>query len=415
MDILTENYGYLSLARSLDRAKDNGTLAEEVAMSIGYGYTKDELLSATEACIRVSQEDINNALADAKEMDLLPEEREETEEPVFYESVNSEYHSNEPNFLTMEDIIEGINGNMSEEGIDNELKLYSRYAKELGIKDYMSMVVFVDETGEVDPSYVLPDDGVPVEVKGERTVTKYFDTGMLAERFNGNLFLFFKDEESMDNYLSMAREFVRNIDLDEEVCYSGDCEDEEATSIQEALNILDKRTNNQFDLLNLFLSEEMSRERSDKLIEMLKGNTDIKEIHKYLREDRNEYVEDEMDPEDYIKKSLESGKISDSMTIFDMQMVDRAKKALTDAGIPFDSYETYDGTCIEWTVMSSENDDTKTNLSIANTIIAKANEIKDYAEAIAKHRGEVQAVSHTAEFIEKTIEELRVIANGFIY
>ena len=56
--------------------------------------------------------------------------------------------------MTIEELIEGMHGNVSEEAMDRQLKLFKKIANILGVKRYDDIIVAIND-GQYDPKYLM--------------------------------------------------------------------------------------------------------------------------------------------------------------------------------------------------------------------------------------------------------------------
>lgn len=207
--------------------------------------------------------------------------------------------------MTIEDLIEGLSGNATEEEIDRQFKLFRKIGKLLEVPNYDKVVVAVDD-GEYDPQYIF-SDGLLIPNFGSE-VTHYPEAKMVAEKLNGQIFLYFRNEEDCKNYYQLANKFLNDFDLDENPFndyddkhaaewmernphgyYNDESDygtDVDVVDIEEALNLRDKHNYNKYDLLNSYLSERFTLDQRKVLATMLKENKSDKEIYNYLTENK---------------------------------------------------------------------------------------------------------------------------------
>jgi len=93
---------------------------------------------------------------------------------------------------TVDDMLSGMIGNMYDDELDDELKLFSRYARQLKVKDYSKLIVLIDSTGEFyDVTY---------HCEPERICT-VVDTPFVYDERNGNTFFYFKTESDCYDFI----------------------------------------------------------------------------------------------------------------------------------------------------------------------------------------------------------------------
>lgn len=182
--------------------------------------------------------------------------------------------------FTVEEMMSGFVDNMSDDQIDREIKLFKRYASILGTKAYEKLVVL-----NVEDNYLFHPDSVDlygetVEVGNRNVSARYYEEANMIFEINkiaGSEMLFFKDIQSANDYLSK----YDSEDIDEGWMY-GVNKDEEVLveNIHDALNYVDRYTNNKYDLLNKYLSENITREQKATLKKMLTEGAEPEELAK---------------------------------------------------------------------------------------------------------------------------------------
>ena len=232
-------------------------------------------------------------------------------------------------YQTVADLLSGAMDNMSSEQIDTEISLFKKIAKTLGVEDYDDTLVVFDD-GENNPDYIL-SDGVDIKFYDNDRKLKYYESAnMVSEMFNGNFFFYFSDLESAKKYFKLADKFLNSDELSKDVfAYDnnhakewserhpngyyndeGDYSVEEEykpETIEEALNLLDKRTGNQYNLLNAYLEENLSDTQRNKVIDLINENADVKTISKYLTEAGGRYTDEEKESKEFIMNQVRSG------------------------------------------------------------------------------------------------------------
>ena len=113
--------------------------------------------------------------------------------------------------MTIQDLIAGMHGNISEEAMDQQLKLFKKIAKILGVKNYDEIIVAIND-GEYDPAYLM-QDGYPIDI-GSQTVTHYPSENIVVENIDGNVYMYFVTEKSCNNYFALANKFLNDYDID---------------------------------------------------------------------------------------------------------------------------------------------------------------------------------------------------------
>lgn len=122
---------------------------------------------------------------------------------------------NDLNTTTTGDMIYGFMDNMSDEQIDQEIKLFKRYARMLGADDYTNLTVLIDNDQQYDPYYINSEyNRYIVNVKsgdGWELIDAFEKFGhydpagllMIREQKEGtwNIFYFFKNEYDLNKYV----------------------------------------------------------------------------------------------------------------------------------------------------------------------------------------------------------------------
>ena len=113
--------------------------------------------------------------------------------------------------MTIEELIEGMHGNVSEEAMDRQLKLFKKIANILGVRRYDDIIVAIND-GQYDPKYIM-QDGYPVDM-GAQIVTHYPTENVVVENIDGNIYLYFVTEKSCNKYFGLANKFLNDYDID---------------------------------------------------------------------------------------------------------------------------------------------------------------------------------------------------------
>lgn len=234
-----------------------------------------------------------------RQMGAFDNLNDEEDDPWLDESYED---SEDVDYMTVNDLIAGLVDNASDQEINRQLRLFKQIAKLLEVPNYDNMIVAVDD-GDYNPEYIF-SDGLPMPSLAP-TVTFYPDAKMVSEVLNDQIFLYFKDEEVCKKFFHMAKKFLTDFDLDENQFdadhaaewmernphgyYNSESDygtDVEVVDIEEALNYKDKISNNQFDLLNNYLSERFTLDQRKILATMIKENKSNKDIYEYLVENK---------------------------------------------------------------------------------------------------------------------------------
>ena len=112
---------------------------------------------------------------------------------------------------TLDDVIAGMIGNMSDDDIDSNLKLFSRIGKVLGVPDYSKVIVFIDTNDEYNLSYYINLFDSVTDVYKKRDDIKLFIKGSakcIQETYrNGNVFIYAKSENDIQTFLDAVDEY----------------------------------------------------------------------------------------------------------------------------------------------------------------------------------------------------------------
>ena len=127
------------------------------------------------------------------------------------EMLEEEFTTNDS--ITMDEYMSGFIDNGVD--VDKEIKLFTKYAKILGVDDYNQLHILIDN-GEYDPQWVFPKKALEIPTNdADRQLIYFEDAGMLAEYFNDNIFMYFKSPEAVANYKTIAERFLNEMDFNE--------------------------------------------------------------------------------------------------------------------------------------------------------------------------------------------------------
>ena len=422
---------YISV-KSLDRAYSEGTLENLIADYVSFGGTLEEIYQQAKHSEIVNESCISNAVKILQEGNIMFNEEEETdiEEEMTAEDDYDDYYLSsktsvmdedvgemDVDTMTVQDLLAGAVDNMSEEQMDDEIYFFEGVARELKVKNYDNVVVVVDD-GDYNPEWVL-SDGVTLNVGG-REVKYYPSAKMIVENMNGNIFMYFAKEVDAKKYFKLAHKFLDAEELNEEPfgydtsikeCARGYYNDDgdfleesyEPSTLEEALNRLDRITGNKYDLLNTYLDEQLDDSRKSHIVEMLNKDNSAELIHKYLREDKEDALS-------FIKQSIEGGAESGEITITAPKQLQKALSWLKYNNIPHDTYDVPNGTVITWFMEDAEESMADANKRIAEEVREDLQEAMDYINRYIS--GEYFTDTHkkfTLKKIEDALEGCRDI------
>ena len=422
---------YISV-KSLDRAYSEGTLENLIADYVSFGGTLEEIYEQAKHSEIVNESCISNAVKILQEGNLMFNDEEDTdiEEEMATEDDYDDYYLSsktsvmdesvgemDVDTMTVQDLLAGSVDNMSEEQMDDEIYFFEGVARELKVKNYDDVVVAVDD-GDYNPEWVL-SDGVTLNVSG-REVKYYPSAKMIVENMNGNIFMYFAKEGDAKKYFKLAHKFLDAEELNEEPFgydtsikesargyYNDDGdfleESYEPSTLEQALNRLDRITGNKYDLLNTYLDEQLDDSRKSHIVEMLNKDNSAELIHKYLREDKEDALA-------FIKHSIEGGADSGEITITAPKQLQKALSWLKYNNIPYDTYDVPGGTVITWFMEDAEESMADANKRIAEEVREDLQEAMDYINRYIN--GEYFTDTHkkfTLKKIEDALEGCRDI------
>lgn len=106
----------------------------------------------------------------------------------------------------MSDMLDDLMGNVSEDKLDADLKLFARIARKLRVRNMDDLVVMLDRNNEYDPQYYTTEVGQKIGpvYKGSEDAIEYemFGAHLVAENTPTGLFLYFPDETSGRKYVN---------------------------------------------------------------------------------------------------------------------------------------------------------------------------------------------------------------------
>lgn len=109
-------------------------------------------------------------------------------------------------WVYLSDIINGLSDNMSDDALDNDLKLFKRIAQKLRVRNMDDVVVYIDPDFSYDPDYYVTEVGQKIGpiYKNNNDVVEYelFNSHLIAEKHPNGLYLYFPDSTSFGRYRS---------------------------------------------------------------------------------------------------------------------------------------------------------------------------------------------------------------------
>lgn len=153
--------------------------------------------------------------------------------------MNEEY--NVYNVTTLEDVIDGMIDNASEESIDKTLKLYNKIMRFFGKKangdHYDEVSVYVDSDWTYDPESYVDVEAFDMEKKPspikDIRLYQFGLTYLLVEEFNDNIFIYTDSEDTLYDYLRIVDDY-NNGELDNKPSeFNFDFEEEDNEALNE--------------------------------------------------------------------------------------------------------------------------------------------------------------------------------------
>lgn len=109
-------------------------------------------------------------------------------------------------WVYLSDIISGLSDNMSDDALDNDLRLFKRIAQKLKVRNMDDVVVYIDPDFSYDPDYYVTEVGQKIGpiYKNNNDVVEYelFNSHLIAEKHPNGLYLYFPDSTSFGRYRS---------------------------------------------------------------------------------------------------------------------------------------------------------------------------------------------------------------------
>lgn len=128
------------------------------------------------------------------------------------------------NWMYLSDVIEGMSGNVSDDQLDNDLRLFKRISQKLHVRNMDDVVVFIDGDFAYDPDYYTTEVGQKIGpvYKNQDKVNEYelFGAHLIAEHTSNGLFLYFPDSASARKYITSIDEMNENLSVNKELTES---------------------------------------------------------------------------------------------------------------------------------------------------------------------------------------------------
>ena len=362
------------------------------------------------------------------------------------------------NIMTIQDMLSAEIDNVSDEGLDADIKLYQFIASRLGVKDYSELYVAVDD-GNYNPEWVF-EDGLMIPYLDYK-LFMYPSSQMVAEfNPNGNIFMYFVTEEDANKYFDLAKKFLDDFDVDEnqfyddkhaeewmdrnphgyyndESDYGSDVNEsinsskkrwsirsekpqlEECTlsNLEETLNRRDMKSNNKYDLLNLYLSEKFSLDTRKELVEKINKGASNEELCEMLTLTEN----DDLEPINAETKELlsvdelfELTKTNGSVIIETKELLDKAVDYLVSNGIDYDTDSYNYQYRLTWYVGIDDNSE-DANITLANELKTSLQEVINMLDDIINSDDAARSAMHNNDYIKQTLIDVLASCDKFEY
>ena len=158
----------------------------------GLDYVEQELFNDPDSFWQDLVDEYSDELEELRNDHDDDYEEDDIDESIVMESANNYY------FQHGDEVLEGMNGNLSDKEPDYQIKYLNRIAKKLGLKRVEDLVLFCDDEWVYDPTmfdnrfFTLPEQPNEFNVNGV--------TFIAAKEFN-QIWLYFRNEEDGSAYL----------------------------------------------------------------------------------------------------------------------------------------------------------------------------------------------------------------------
>lgn len=337
--------------------------------------------------------------------------------------------------MTVQDMLSNEIDNVSDEGLDADIKLYQFIARKLGVKDYDKLFVAVDD-GNYNPEWIL-EDGLMVPYLDHK-LYMYPSSEMIAEMHpNGNIFMYFVTEDSARKYFELADKFLNDFDVDENQFYTEAIKEEPVKvghkrwtattnkveeqctleTLEETLNKRDMNSNNEFDLLNLYLKEKFTLESRKALVEKINSGATDKELCEMLtltESDELAKVESKTRELLSVDELPELIKVNGNVLVTDKELLDNAVDYLISNGIDYDIDSFEDEYRLTWYV-GTDNTIEDVNISTARDIKVVLTEVISMLDDIIKSSDPARSAMYNDQYIKESLTEVLAVCDNFDY
>ena len=184
----------------------------------------------------------------------------------------------------MSDMLGDLMGNMSEDQLDTDLKLFARIARKLRVRNMDDLVVMLDRNNEYDPQYYMTEIGQKIGpvYKGKEDAVEYemFGAHLVAENTPTGLFLYFPDETSGRKYVTAVDRMMNESYSRKKICEEN-TENSDRTNLIQKIRSFGKNYN--FDK---YTDQQLFR-----IANRLQDAADIEDVMREFAEIRNRQAE----------------------------------------------------------------------------------------------------------------------------
>lgn len=221
------------------------------------------------------------------------------------------------NWMYISDVIEGMMGNMDDDDIDRDLRIFKRIAQKLQVRNMDDVVVVIDSDSEYDPQYYITEVGQKVGpvYKNSDDLIEYelFGSHLIAENHPNGLFLYFRDSASAKKYIEAVEKLNESFSNHRSLTESSD---------RNALIDKIKSFGKNYDF-NKYTDQQLFR-----IVNRLKDKAEIDDIMKEFAEKRKQNEQRKYDSEydipdeTYVEEALT---VRDKLGRLDEQCLDNGR------------------------------------------------------------------------------------------
>jgi len=249
----------------------------------------------------------NNSVKDCE----TPEVSDSGSSPAISESFS------DTNWMYISDVIEGMMGNMDDDDIDRDLRIFKRIAQKLQVRNMDDVVVVIDSDSEYDPQYYITEVGQKVGpvYKNSDDLIEYelFGSHLIAENHPNGLFLYFRDSASAKKYIEAVEKLNESFSNHRSLTESSD-----RTALIDKIKSFGK--NYDFDK---YTDQQLFR-----IVNRLKDKAEIEDVMKEFAEKRKQNEQRKYDSEydipdeTYVEEALT---VRDKLSRLDEQCLDNGR------------------------------------------------------------------------------------------